>query len=411
MEEINFSQHPAISEQHRKLILEELERVLLSPSFRGSKRYPAMLRYVVEQTLIGAQDDLKERTIGVEVFGRTPAYDTNNDPVVRFSAGEIRKRLVRYSEDSDTSPMVRFELPLGTYVPHFVWEATAVSCDKNPIEAIAAHPASCNEGDHRTDGHKRVRLRTLIFLGFWIALVFIVGTLFFVRATERHNAVSILWNPLLKTNNPIVLCIGRPRSKPITPDEQASTTISQRIRQPNFQISITTAQAIASMAGYLKTQEKAIQIQDSATSTLESLYGKPVVLIGADDNQWTLRLLQPLRFQFVNGIVTCIKDFSRPNLSGWCVDFRQPYLNQTTDYAILARFTSPTTNAPILVAAGVGANGNKAAGEVAVDKRQLQQILKLAPANWSEQNFEAVLKVEVVGGDTGGASVVAANFW
>ena len=54
---------------------------------------PGLLRYVVEQTLSGNEENLKERTLGVEVFRRSPDYDTNLDPVVRLSAGEVRKRL------------------------------------------------------------------------------------------------------------------------------------------------------------------------------------------------------------------------------------------------------------------------------------------------------------------------------
>ncbi len=52
-----------------------LERILLSTPFRNSKRYPALLRYVVEQELNGASSELKERTIAIDVFGRDPSYD------------------------------------------------------------------------------------------------------------------------------------------------------------------------------------------------------------------------------------------------------------------------------------------------------------------------------------------------
>ncbi len=51
---------PAIVRAH-------LERILLSAPFRNSKRYPALLRYVVEQELNGASSELKERTIAIDV--------------------------------------------------------------------------------------------------------------------------------------------------------------------------------------------------------------------------------------------------------------------------------------------------------------------------------------------------------
>src|SRR5438045_7815788 len=77
-------------------VREQLSRLLVHPLFANSKRYPALLAYAVEQTLLGNAGDLKERSIGVEVFGRSPTYDANADPVVRITAGEVRKRLTQY---------------------------------------------------------------------------------------------------------------------------------------------------------------------------------------------------------------------------------------------------------------------------------------------------------------------------
>ena len=74
---------------------EELDRVIASHHFQTSKRCQAFLRYAFEETLSGRQE-LKERSIGIEVFGRNPSYDTNLDPVVRMTAGEVRKRLALY---------------------------------------------------------------------------------------------------------------------------------------------------------------------------------------------------------------------------------------------------------------------------------------------------------------------------
>jgi len=70
-----------------------LEQVLASALFRGSRRCQSLLRFITERTLAGDTGSLKERTLGVEVFGREPDYDTGEDPIVRASAAEIRKKL------------------------------------------------------------------------------------------------------------------------------------------------------------------------------------------------------------------------------------------------------------------------------------------------------------------------------
>jgi hypothetical protein len=78
-----------------------------------------LLTYVVEQTLLGNSSELKERTIGVEAFGREPAYDVNLDPVVRTTAAEVRKRLSQYYYNADHAKELVIELPVGSYVPVF----------------------------------------------------------------------------------------------------------------------------------------------------------------------------------------------------------------------------------------------------------------------------------------------------
>src|SRR5258708_12622961 len=105
--------------ENQRVIRKQLERILESPGFRNSKRYPNLLRHVVERTLQGQTSDLKERTLGIDVFGRSPDYDPAADPVVRVSAGEIRKRIAQYYHESGHEAEIRIDLPLGSYLPEF----------------------------------------------------------------------------------------------------------------------------------------------------------------------------------------------------------------------------------------------------------------------------------------------------
>src|ERR1700675_1304226 len=101
------------------LVREQLNRLLAHPLFTNSKRYPVLLAYTVEQALLGNADQLKERTIGVEAFGREPNYDVNLDPVVRTTAAEVRKKMIQYYYNPDHAGELVIELPLGSYVPSF----------------------------------------------------------------------------------------------------------------------------------------------------------------------------------------------------------------------------------------------------------------------------------------------------
>src|SRR5450432_3724943 len=96
-----------------------LEQVLGNRLFRSSRRCQILLRYITEQTLAGETSSLKERTLGIDVFGRTPDYDTSQDPIVRASAAEIRKKLAQYYQEPGHESETRIELLSGSYIAEF----------------------------------------------------------------------------------------------------------------------------------------------------------------------------------------------------------------------------------------------------------------------------------------------------
>src|ERR1700733_12314229 len=103
----------------RDLILSELEKVLDSKPFRTSSRSRLFLRYVVLHSINGQSEKLKERTIGIDVYQRVVDYATGDDPVVRVSAGEVRKRLEQYYYSAPLDTPVRIEIPMGSYTPEY----------------------------------------------------------------------------------------------------------------------------------------------------------------------------------------------------------------------------------------------------------------------------------------------------
>src|SRR3982074_3837712 len=98
---------------------EALERALASDSFAPSGGLSRLLRFLVERQLEGREVELKESTIGVEVYGRRPDYDPRRDSTVRSEAARLRARLSKYySTEGSQDPLV-IELPKGGYVPRF----------------------------------------------------------------------------------------------------------------------------------------------------------------------------------------------------------------------------------------------------------------------------------------------------
>jgi len=127
----------------RDLILSELEKLLESKPFRTSSRSRRFLRYVVLHSVNGQSEKLKERTIGIEVYQRVVDYATGDDPVVRVSAGEVRKRLEQYYYTAPLDTPVRIEIPLGSYTPEYHWASPP-----NPVaESLSLEVPGVREAD------------------------------------------------------------------------------------------------------------------------------------------------------------------------------------------------------------------------------------------------------------------------
>jgi TolB-like protein len=102
----------------------QLERILISPGFARNERMSRFLRFVVERHLEGRDEELKESLIAIEVFGRSPGYDSKKDPIVRTEASRLRARLSEYYVGEGKGDSLAIELPKGGYVPVFRFGAT-----------------------------------------------------------------------------------------------------------------------------------------------------------------------------------------------------------------------------------------------------------------------------------------------
>src|SRR5579863_2865659 len=102
------------------LLQEALDAIFHSSPFRASKQSQQLLQYIVDQTLAGHGELLKERLIGVNVFGRRPDYDTNEDPIVRARAAEVRKRLAQFYVGEGRHCPVRIEISPGSYLASLI---------------------------------------------------------------------------------------------------------------------------------------------------------------------------------------------------------------------------------------------------------------------------------------------------
>jgi TolB-like protein len=118
-------------------ITAELDRVLASKGFAAAGRLSRLLRHIVEKTVAGEADQLKEYAVGVEVFDRDDKYDPRLDSIVRVEAGRLRSRLDEYYNGDGAASPIRISLPRGGYVAQFEQRAEAPGPATVPAPAVA----------------------------------------------------------------------------------------------------------------------------------------------------------------------------------------------------------------------------------------------------------------------------------
>jgi hypothetical protein len=397
-------------------VQQQLEKLLATPLFNSSKRYPSFLKLVVTRALAGQGDQLKERILGVEIFGRPADYDTNTDPIVRVTAAEIRKRIEQYYQDPKHSQEIRLFLPSGSYAPQFAWPghlgASAGGTElasNGPGHAVSVEQASAVSGRAKSAAVARSKAVAAALL----ALAVVSAGLWYVF---RPTVLKQFWEPFVKSSEPVLFCLADQRQYSTirlrdAADPQREITLNDSM----VTIIIDDVSPLANIAGLLHTYGKTYRVLGESTTSLTDLRRSPSVFIGAFDNTWTLRLTAPLRFHFANdaGMTHLwIEDRADPGKRDWTLDRSQQQQTGTyKDYAIVARFVDPNTDQYVVIAAGIGRGGTVAAGEFLVDAHRMEDMLKNVPSDWRHKNLEIVLETQVIEGRSGPPRIDSVHIW
>ncbi len=393
-----FDHHPRFSEE---AIREELNRVLASHEFRSSKRSQEFLRFVVDNTLNGNAAILKERTIGIEVFGRSTSYDPSDDATVRVKAGEVRKRLGLYYAGQGAVDSIRIEMPGGTYVPEFrgIDRAEAAPAPAASPEILAAPPSS-------------TRIRWLLLAGLAIALLVAAAAwITYGRAHAGDTMLDRFWKPVFQGNAPVSLCAA---FVPVyTPTRQP--TPQRPLRAEDFIllndqfVGGGDLVAVSQLASMLTRMDRAYQLRIGSDVSFHDLSDAPAILVGYSYTRWK-EISSQLRF-FIDTSrePVVITDNGVP--TKWALPNLPADRRTNEDYAIVSRVFHPDTHAMLVEVAGVTQYGTEAAADLVSSSDLLAEALKGAPADWQKKNLQLVLHVKVISGSPTSPKVVASHFW
>jgi len=382
---------------------------------------------VVEETLHGKGESLKERNIGVEVFKRDPAYDTNADPIVRVVAGEVRKRLAQYYYESGDQDQIRIELPIRSYAPVFLLHEPESSKGLPAIhpDEVSRHSDEPSSESNRAalplensrPRRKFIGLLVIAACALVVACVILLGW----RFAAAKSPLEVFWAPVLNSPSPVLLCTGQfgymygdSGTNAIEEPQEITERGPKGVYSKKLPTTIILydVAALTNIAGVLRTENKQYSVRDSLETNYEDLLKGPVVLVGGFNNKWTMRFIHSMRYQLSENSdgFEWISDKVDANARyGTQVITSGNYGPQ--EYALVARVYEQEIRQPVIILAGVSPPGTKAAGEFITNPQYMNEFLKTLPANWQTKNLEILISTNVINNQPGAPHVVASSIW
>ena len=376
----------------------ELARVLASHEFRTSKRSEEFLRYVVENTLNGKTESLRERIIGIEVFGRPTSYDPSEDATVRVKAGEVRKRLGIYYAGEGHTNRVRIELPAGTYVPEFR------PIEPEPIKALAPPAPTLVQLPPRRSK------RWPVAVG--IALTAAVGATFWLRSLTANPVFEQFWAPVLQGMAPVSLCAAFvPDVYGLTTDAHAGgpVAVKEFTRLPDQFVGGGDLIAVSRLSAMLTQKRRPYRVRIGGEVSFHDLQSAPAILVGYSYTHWK-DISSSLRF-FIDAERRPLGVTDNGQATKWTLPNLTPDRHTPEDYAIVTRVFHPDTHSMLVELAGITQYGTDAAADLVTSPDLLSDALRGAPPGWQKKNLQLVLHVKVVSGSPSSPRLVASYFW
>jgi hypothetical protein len=403
-------------EPSAELVRHQLEQVLSSAPFRGAHSVSRFLSYVVTCKLEGRHEQLKEYTVGVDVFGRGETFNPKQDGVVRVHARLLRKKLDAYYAGQGAADALLIELPKGGYVPAF------------RMRAVAAQPAAAGPVTPPSMVPERPRFSRGLIGAIGLAVVALGAVMATLAWPRRHHQMDpgALWEGFLRGDRPTVLALGAPRffgnrtgllvrdvaAQPGGPDQDQP---SQRVREVlgpeakavEFYTGIGEAQGLAALSRLFTAEGRALRIARSRLVGWDDLKESNTIFLASQRYRTLVNdLAIPADFVFSFDADESI--INRRPAPGEQPRYTRDLSRQaaaagrTIDYAIVTLWTGKLPGTRVMVLSGSSTWGTQAAAEfvsTAEHRVQLQGRLDACARKSGRDKhpltFQVLLQVEV----------------
>lgn len=429
-----------------KAFRQHLEDVIAGEAFRGSRRSAQFLKYIVEKAINNETDALKERTIGTELFGRKVDYDTGDDAIVRVTASEVRRRLLRHYGQSEESYTYRINLPPGGYTPEIIrtrqsavdagreseakWEFAPVSIQPKSTEPITSPDETAVMPEPAQPQTARSWHSTLI-LASSIVLSLLSG--FFLHSLLEKHAVPALWQPFVSIANPVQIITSDPNIAEIQGLTNHMISVSDYANK-KFGCE-TLSNDLRYVCQTLLQGDKAAAVDAKAAANLAAL----VESYGGKFDVHVARAIRPSDLRTDDSYIFLGSSRSNPwiNLFGDRMDFRIVYDSDTRQdvvvnrkpqngelpvykptakglgtgqsYAVIALLPNPDQQGKVLSIAGASAEGTLAAANLIVHSSFTAGLRTACGTSFSPPFFEELIRVDTIAGASTETKVISCH--
>ncbi len=239
---------------------------------------------------------------------------------------------------------------------------------------------------------------------------------------HKANPEDLFWRPVVDTPGPVLVAVGdHPNGPPTVPDaDGASNTVTPVPSSDSSQtVPFADTVTIARVVGALEARNKQVVIRRGSASSFSDLREGAVVLIGAFNNEWSLRLTRQLRYSLAMDAdrhLIYIRDARSPASRNWSWATNQPPEPVTganspklQDFALISRIRDSETGHVVVVIGGLYTYGTEAAGEFLTNPDLMQAIATQARASGNGQDLQIILGTAVTDGTPGPPRVLAVS--
>lgn len=426
-----------------------LSAVLQSTAFRTSKQSQHLLQYLVDQTLEGRDEMLKERIVGANVFDRNPDYDTGDDPIVRVRAADLRKRLTQYYSSEGAKSSIKIEIYPGSYRPVFtsnaqrqtIARAAEAAAARRLLPADAAVPSTSSEtvsglpeaAKQPARATKQLRwARFALAAAGVLLLVLVAGCIAMWNHIQSMNrtfypwryepSVAAFWSGFLDSTKPTDIVMSDSSFSLVQDLFQQSFTLQEYLSRSYVTElgHLPGAQATQAefVAGREITSEGEVQLVRRLTA-LDPLHSKMrvynaheymsdllrqdnVILIGSRisdpwDELFDSRLNFTYSFRPAGKIVNRAPKAGEESIYTWIAPI---------GYCILAYLPNPDHSGKVILIEGSSTEATEAAGEFLLSEESLSKFENMLHVTQLPY-FELLLKTSAVRGTPISTTIVA----